>query len=208
MIYLVVALSAEARPLVAHFGLASAREIESLEIYRRPGLSLIVSGVGRAAAAAAVEALARAVPVEEHSAWLNIGVAGHRNHAIGTAVLATTIVDDVTGERWTASTPSDLHFESGSVRTVDQVELEFDSESLYDMEAAAFYRQAIRLTTPDLVQVLKIVSDNRETGALCVSAHRVQGLVERNLPGIDRLLSYLHRQARKPAPGPESAPPR
>ena len=25
---------------------------------------------------------------------------------------------------------------------------------------------------------------------------------------LDRLLSYLHRQARKPAPGPESAPPR
>lgn len=207
MIYIVVALSAEARPVVTHFGLARSREVESLEIYLRPGLSLIVSGVGRVAAAAAVDALARAVPAEDHAAWLNLGVAGHRDHAIGTAVLATAIVDDVTGEKWRVATPRGLHFESAPVRTVDQVELEFDSESLYDMEAAGFYPRAIRLTAPDLVQVLKIVSDNRETGTLCVSAHQVQSLLEQNLAGIDRLVSHLHRQARKPMAGSDSAPP-
>jgi len=203
MIYIVVALSAEARPLVAHFGLERASDLEPLEVYQRPGLGLIVSGVGKAAAAAAVEALAAAAPSEEHSVWLNLGVAGHRNHPIGTAVLATTISDEETGASWTLSTPTDLHFESGSLRTVEQVELKFESESLYEMEAAGFCRQAMRLTTPDLVQVLKIVSDNRETGTLCVSAHQVQGLVEKNLPGIDLLVSYLHRDARKQVVGPD-----
>lgn len=207
MIYIVVALSAEARPLVAHFGLERASEPETLEIYRRAGLELIVSGVGKAAAAVAVDALASVSPSEDHSVWLNLGVAGHRHYPIGTAVLATKITDEETGTSWDLSAPTDLHFESGPVLTVDQVELKFESESLYEMEAAGFCRRALHWAPPDLVQVLKIVSDNRETGTLCVSAHQVQNLVEQNLPAIDLLVSHLHREARRRSadPDPDSA---
>jgi len=197
MIYVVVALAAEARPLISHFCLAKVDELEPLCIYRRSDLVLIVGGVGKEATAASVVALAKAVPPADHSVWLNVGVAGHRKHDIGTAVLARRVIDQESGTVYELSPPADLHIENGEVRTVVHVETQYETEALYDMEAAAFCERAVDLTSSALIQVLKIVSDNRRTGTLCVSARQVQGLVEENLPEVDRLVSSLHRRARR-----------
>ena len=197
MIYVVVALSAEARPLAAHLRLERAEKLAPLAVYRRSDLALIVSGVGKEMAASAVDSLARAVPDEGPSVWLNIGVAGNRDHDIGTAVLASEVHDEERGTTCRLSPPSDLHLPIGEVRTVSQVETQFEDQAVYEMEAAAFCRRASQLTSPELVQILKIISDNRRTGTLCVSAHQVQGLVESSLPKLDLLISNLHRRARK-----------
>lgn len=204
MIYVVVALAAEARPLVAHLGLQRVPELEPLIAYRRPDLVLVVSGVGKSAAAAAVDILAEAVPPERHSAWINIGVAGHRSHAVGTVALADSVEDREGNRRWSLTVPQDLNLMMATVWTVVQVETEFEGDALYDMEAAGFCQRATRLTVPGLVQVVKIVSDNRETGTLCVSARQVQSLVQSSLPEIDRLFSSLHRSARRSAAGQSS----
>lgn len=197
MIYVVVALSAEARPLCAHLRLEKAEKLEPLSVYRRSDMALIVSGVGKDMAASAVDNLARAVAAEGPSVWLNVGVAGHRDHAIGTAVLAREVDDAEQGTTCELAPPADLHIPTGQVRTVSQVETQFEDQAVYEMEAAAFCREATQLTATELVQVLKIISDNRRTGTLCVSAHQVQGLVESNLPKLDLLISNLHRRARR-----------
>lgn len=198
MIYIVVALQAEARPLISHFGLERADELEPLELYRRPDLMVVVTGVGRAAVEATIDAMQDDLPVEAQSVWLNLGVAGHRNLPIGTEVLATEVVEESSGRSWTLIPPEDFAGELGTVRSVAHVEVDYATQQLYEMEAAAFCERTLTLTSPELVQVLKVVSDNLETGALCVSAHQVQGLVETSLPQIDRLVSYLHRRARQP----------
>lgn len=197
MIYVVVALSAEARPLCAHFQLERAEEFDTLSIYRRTDLALIVSGVGKDLAAAAVHYLAEAIPDEGPSVWLNVGVAGHRRYDVGTAVIASQVTDEDTGEVFRLYPPEDIHLEVGNIRTVSHVETKFESEALYEMEAAAFCKRAGELASGELLQVLKVVSDNRRTGTLCVSARQVQGLVEKNLPRLDLLISNLHRRARR-----------
>jgi len=196
MIYIVVALAAEARPLTSHFQLERVEELAPLSVYRRPGLVLIVAGVGKEEVATAVDNLSKAIPADGPSVWLNLGVAGHRVHDIGTAVLARQVTDAETGEVFRLSPPEDLHLEIGDVRTVSHVETKYESDALYEMEAAAFCERAARLTTVELIQVLKIVSDNRRTGTLCVSAHQVQSLVEENLPRLDLVISNLYRRAR------------
>lgn len=197
MIYMVVALAAEARPLVTHFQLTKVDELEPLSIFRQSDLALIVSGVGKDAMAASVLALARAIPPVGNTAWLNVGVAGHRYHEIGTAVLARQVRNEETGLIQQLSPPADLNLEIGEVRTVTHVEIRYESTALYEMEAAAFCESAGDLTPAELIQVLKIVSDNRASGTLCVSARQVQSLIEENLPEIDLLVSHLHRQARR-----------
>ena len=197
MILVVTALTAEARPLVAHFQLERVPELEPLSIFRGPDLALAVSGVGKEAAAMAVDQLARVVPSGRPAAWLNLGVAGHRQLEVGTAVMAQAVTDGNSGQVFRLSPPPEVHLEVGEVRTVTHVETQYDSDSLYDMEAAAFCQRAVTYTPAELVQVLKIVSDNRRTGTLCVSARQVQGLVEQNFPRIDRLISHLHRMARR-----------
>ncbi len=126
-----------------------------------------------------------------------MGVAGHRRLEIGTAVLAQQVVDDEDGDIYSLYPPRDLHLELGDVRTVTHVEMKYETDSLYEMEASAFCRQAMGLAPRDLVQVLKIVSDNRRSGTLCVSARQVQGLIEESLSKIDLLVSSLHRRARR-----------
>ena len=197
MIYVVVAMTAEARPLVAHFQLERVTELEPLSIFRGADLALITSSVGKDAAGVAVDQLAKAFASDKPPVWLNIGVAGHRSLEVGTAVLARSVTDGDTGQVFELTPPDDLHLEIGDVRTVSHVETQFETEALYEMEAAAFCERAAEHTSGPLVQVLKIVSDNRRTGTLCVSARQVQGLVEANFPRIDRLVSSLHRRARR-----------
>ena len=64
MIYIVVALSAEARPLCAHFQLDRVEALQPLSVFRRADQALIVSGVGRERAASAVESLAKAIRID------------------------------------------------------------------------------------------------------------------------------------------------
>lgn len=197
MIYVVVALQAEARPLISHFQLERVDELAPLAVYRRADLALIVAGVGKEATAAAVEALAGAMPADGPSVWLNVGVAGHRAYEIGTAVLARQVRDEESGTIYVTSPPADLQLPWGEVATVDHVETRYDTDALYEMEATAFCERTVILTHSELIQVLKIVSDNRRTGTVCVSARQVQRLIEKNLPKIDLLVSHLHRQARQ-----------
>jgi hypothetical protein len=197
MIYVAVALAAEARPLVAHFQLEKADGLQPLAVFRRSNMALIVAGVGKEAMAAAVDGLAAAAVAEDTPVWLNIGVAGHRDHEIGTAVLASRVVEEETEAVHPLSPPADLHLPLGEIRSVVHVETRFETPALYEMEAAAFCERTAALTSPELIQVLKIVSDNRASGTLCVSARQVQGLVEENLPKIDLLVSTLHRLARQ-----------
>ena len=101
--------------------------------------------------------LAKAIPPEEHSAWLNVGVAGHRHYDIGTVVLARQVTDAETSTVYRLSPPASLHLEMGEVRTVAHVETRYETPALYEMEAAAFCERAFDLTSSELIQVLKIV---------------------------------------------------
>ena len=196
MIRIVVALPAEARPLVSHFGLERVSRFDPLAIYQRPDLALIVSGPGSESAARAVEDLRCNLPVANRCAWLNLGVAGHRNMEIGTPCLASSVTRRPEDPA-IALDPPDLSCQIGTVRTVDRVELEFTDESIYEMEAYGFCSALKPETDRALVQVLKIVSDNRETGAGAVSARAVQSLIESCLPLIDRLVYQQNRRSRQ-----------
>ena len=196
MIHLVVALQAEAGPLIAHYGLERVPDTASFPVYSGSDVHLVVSGVGKEAAAGATSYLHHHVGEPRIGLWLNVGIAGHRSHPVGHAVLADRVLDQSSGRAWEPTPPVDSPCESGTVCTVDDVEARFADAALYDMEAAGFYATAVHLAPPELVQVLKIVSDNRRTGTLCVSARQVQNLVEENLSRIDHLVSSLHRRAR------------
>ena len=74
MIHLVVALRAEARPLIEHFRLRGEPERSPFALYQGDAMRLVISGVGRVAAAGATAHLATRYP-ESRAAWLNFGMA-------------------------------------------------------------------------------------------------------------------------------------
>ncbi len=195
----VVALRAEARPLIDRY------QLEAFEpgddgafrcFHGRHGRhgsdrSLVISGVGKVAAAAAVTYL-HEKPLD---VWVNVGIAGHRDRAPGELVRAHRVTDSGTGERYYPTLLGLPHIDTEGVTTVDVPETEFASRDVFDMEASGFYQTALRFSTSELVQCVKIVSDNVDTGTDGLTVERVSELVERNLDAIDDVVAHLETLA-------------
>ena len=182
----VVALRAEARPLIERYRL-DADSDGPFRTYRGGGRCLVISGVGKEAAAAATAHLDDG----PFGIWLNVGIAGHRDRAPGDLVRASRITDGASGERFYPSLLGLGHIESSGVTTVETPEGEFSSSDVYDMEASAFFVTAVRASTADLVQAVKIVSDNRDTGTGALSGPKVSALIRDNLDAIDAVVTHL-----------------
>ena len=198
---LVVAVHPEARPLVDRYRLR--RDSDSrFPVYdgelelddTRHAVSLIVSGVGKAAAAAATGYLAASRPAAM-AVWLNVGIAGHRDQSIG-AAYAVHRIRDAGAQRNFFPSLVGCRMDSRPLTTVDRPERDFDSEELYDMEGSAFYEAALNFSPTELIQCLKIVSDNRLNPADGLTKESITGLVSDRLEELDALAVDLTRLAR------------
>ncbi len=188
MTFLVVALQSEARPLVGHFRLSGTDAPGPYRLYRNDRITLVVSGIGRIACAAATAyAFARAGE-PRNQPWVNIGIAGHANIALGSARLAHRIVDRPTERAWYPSLVFEPPVATAEVVTVDRPELDLPGNALFDMEASAFFATASRFGAVELVQVLKVVSDNRESPVAKIDKALVSRLIEGHLESVAAIL--------------------
>ena len=202
--HLVVALPCEAKPLVAHYRLKRRLREKAFPVYERDGLCLTVSGIGKTAMAAAVAYSHMALGAQRHAVWVNIGVAGHRTHAIGHAYLAHKITDADSGRRWYPPWVFQPPCSSEYVCTVARPQPGYPEPVLYEMEASGFYETATRFSTSELVQCVKIVSDNASSPAEQVNARQVAELIDHQVGLIDAVLQQLRTLA---APLCEAEPP-
>ena len=194
MIAFVTALASEARPLIEHY------RMEPLEgafrLFGSKGYRLVISGIGKVAAAAATSYLHAREGEAPYGVFLNVGIAGHRSRAPGEILQTHTVRDAATNAVYYPTLLGFKELESAAVTTVDTAELEFSADTLYDMEASAFYATALRFSTSELVQCLKIVSDNRETGTEGdgegggLSKEHVSELVATHVPIIDQFAAH------------------
>ena len=97
MINLVVALQAEARPIIEALGLVQDSQAGIIPMYCNGSVSLVVSGIGRPFCAAAVTHLFHRTAQDKDQAWLNIGIAGHQQVPVGSVILASRITEHVSG---------------------------------------------------------------------------------------------------------------
>ena len=159
MLRFVVALECESRPIVEHYRLDRNSAHHAFKVFRRDQTALIVSGIGKAAAAAATAYLHLATGGERDAAWINAGIAGHRSKVVGEALVAHKIHDVAAGRSWYPPRLARANCDSGEVATVDRPETVFPAAVAYEMEASGFYSTACRFATSELVQCVKIVSD-------------------------------------------------
>lgn len=189
MVNLLVALPAEARPLTRRFALMSLQISGTLPVYAGETIRLIRSGPGKNAARTAVEQLRAFFP--EPDSWLDIGIAGHAYHPLGTPLLAHRVIDRETGHSWKPAFPFPLPCATTELITIDHPEETYAAPCAFDMEASGFCAAARRVARADQVHCLKIVSDNPQSSHRRISSKMVEELVEQNLPLIDRLVRTL-----------------
>lgn len=188
---LVVALEAEAQPLVEAFGLTAVPDGGTFSLYinAAANIRLTVSAIGKVASAAATSALQqRGEPV---SAWLNVGTAGHRKMGVGEIVLAHKITDSATDRSWYPPLVFDPPCPTGSVRTVDQSITFYPTDDLYEMEAAGFYAAASRFATHELIHCVKVTSGNAEAPMNGMGRPCVDGLIRARLEPLMELAGIL-----------------
>lgn len=200
---LVVALLPEAKPLVERFELAACDEgrtpFPCFEGHSEGnGLRLVVSGIGKFAAATAVGHLSARTSLQRDAAWLNVGVGGHRDLALGETRLANKVAEAASGRTWFPPRAFRSPCRSVPVLTVDEPETGYRTDDIYDMEAAGFFSAATRYSTAELVQSLKVVSDNaeaplgddlRQRGRQM--ARQARSLIEASGPVVERVIEEL-----------------
>lgn len=191
MLNLVVALAAESRPLIRHFGLAEDRSVTGFRVFRGEGIRLVVTGKGRVSCAAGVAALGTHEPPEAMPAWLNVGIAGHASHEVGEGVHALSVLEAATDRRWYPVQVLRLPGRGEAFCTVDVPETAYAKPYVYDMEASAFCATAVRYSTSELIQVYKVISDNRGAGVETVQKHAVRDAMIRHLDVIDEIVAGL-----------------
>lgn len=189
---LVVALSCEARPIIERYRLRPLAEQTPFPIYcdAEQQLQLIVSGVGRSAAACAVGFLAGRA-TSSAAAWLDVGTAGHRELALGSVRLAHKIEDRLAQRSLYPQLVFDPPCPTATVCTVDRAVDDYPDDALYEMEASGFFSGATRFSTAELVSVLKVVSDNAAHPSSELGPQQLAARIAQALEPLDSVLCAL-----------------
>ena len=152
---------------------------------------LIISGIGSSASSKATKHLALASEADMGTAWLNIGIGGHKDLPLATAILAQRIVDSKTEQSWFPQLVFDPPCLTASVKTVEKPDFNYPDDNVVEMEASGFYSAAESYSTREMVHCMKIISDNSQSPAGKITAAMVDKLISRNLSIIKELVRKL-----------------
>jgi nucleoside phosphorylase len=190
-LYLLVALPAEAKPLIRALGLKRLQPDGAFPRYGRGRITLILSGPGQDAAGAAT-AYTRDLSIDNNTQWINLGIAGHARLRPGDCLLADSVQDATTGQHWLLSPKADLPgIEIGPLHCVPHAETRFAQTAAYDMESAAIAQALDEFNALSRLQILKVVSDNPSNPSYRINAKMVGELMAGCLPTLDALMSRL-----------------
>jgi len=195
VINFVTALPAEAKPVISRFGLARVQSDLDFPLYQRGHITLAVTGPGKSAAAAGTDFLATLDNCLQAAIWVNVGVAGYAERQVGEVLLARSITDADSGWVWHPILPQDRPCPADDLLTLERPNSGYQHKGMVDMEASGFFPTACQYASTELVQILKVVSDNSETAARGLSAKQVRLLVGGALDILEALLVNLETLA-------------
>ncbi len=190
MLIWVAALHCEAKPVIDFYRLKKSHAKSPFDIYRGDDMTCIVSGIGKVASAAACAWLAGASRETASLAWINLGCAGAALHEIGSAFTLDKITDADSGQSYYPASVSTSSLPFSSCLTLNRPDEDYREDTLFDMEASGFVYSALRFSSAELVQAIKVVSDNRkhQTGK---NRSAVSQLVAGHIEAIDRQAKAL-----------------
>lgn len=190
-VFIFTALPCEAKPLVARFKLKKRTDIQPFAIYCNDEYCLTVTGVGKVAMSAGVSYTLAMFNAVKNPVMINIGVAGHKDKSIGSVYLAEKITDGDSGRHFYPPLIASIPCSTMAIYTSSTPQLGYVDSRLCEMEASAFYETATRFVTGELVQCIKVVSDNQETPADTLNAKRAELLIEQQLELSQQVITGL-----------------
>lgn len=184
---LVIALKAEATPLINHLEMKRFQPIGPLPLYQASGVDLVVSGPGRSSVESGVAYLHEIAPPGSNPVWVNIGICGHGSLDVGELLLADKVIEQ-NGDCWHLNTAFRTPLNSGPLSCVIAPQAEYEPQMAYDMESSGFIAALTSIASPDDLHIIKIVSDNPQCGHEKISGKGVRALITQQLDQISELI--------------------
>jgi nucleoside phosphorylase len=192
-VFIFVALPCEAKPLVQHWGLKKSINHHAYTIYSHAGIHVVVTGIGKVAMAGGVAYALACFAKTVEPVLINFGIAGHQNQALGELYWVDKIVDADTGKCFYPPLLIKPPCQRCELTSYSKPVQDYQRTGLYDMEASAFYETATRFSTGELIQCLKIVSDNAQNPAAQITESQVVAWIVEQLPTLDQAIAQLRR---------------
>ena len=189
----VVALKAEAKEIINQYKLYSFDHEGPFPIYKNKDqdIWLTISGIGQVNSAAACMFLFLKSNVPPWSIWVNIGIAGFEEK-IGGLFKIDKIISDSNKYNYYPSRVTKNKIPSATLLTVDKAQTNYSKEYMVDMEGSAFFQTVSKITSHELIVIIKIVSDNSKNKLENINSGKIENLFKNNFSSIKEcLLEYL-----------------
>ena len=192
----VVALHAEAKPIIDHLGLTKHPLPSPFALFSDETYQLVVSGMGKQNIAHAVSFLHGRITCK-NLPWLNVGLAGHGNAPLGEAFQIAKFTDQQNEQTGYPPQVFTTPLLKAFLKTCNQPSMEYHLNTAYDMEGSAFFESAYRYSNTELVQSIKIISDNPQNPVSHFDKSLVHSLISPQVPKIVSLSKEMIRAAKE-----------
>ena len=183
-INIVVAMKREAAPLIRHWDLKEKKN-DKIFYNKEKKINLIISGIGKKKAEDAAVDIAKTT--SKKAFFLNIGIAGHKHFKLGDIILVSKVTDSTSKYNWYPSLIWKTKIKTSPLITVRFPKLKYEKNLLYDMEASGFFKGARKFAGPEMVQSIKIISDNEDSSLLSITSKKIESWIEKKTNIIDKI---------------------
>lgn len=194
-ITLVCALNCEAKPWIELYKLKKACDRPfDLYVNERTQIQVLISGIGALSTATAIGWLGARAQMQNQAdrmVWLNLGIAGHATLELGTAVRAHAFVGEESLRKHYPPLTAKWSGETAAVLSVNAPSNAYPDDMMVDMEAFAFYKSASLFSSAELVQSIKVISDNEKHDISDLNATKITELMRTQLEKVNQFIDAL-----------------
>ncbi len=189
MLNIVTAFAGEAAPIIEELGLQSVRAKAGHRVYEGQGIRLGIGGMGHDRARHITGHLL-SLEQTERTGWLNIGIAGTADWKVGTMVVARSVSEYPVGRTWKLNTRTGVALPSAAIRSVKDIEQQYDPGFVYEMEASGVL-SALPVTLHDRVCCIKLISDGPDHPAHTLTRVMIRTLIQEAKDDILRCVNQI-----------------
>lgn len=189
MIQFVIALHCEAKPIIQHYRMKPCGNHGQAQFFQGENTRLAVTGVGTLSSAIATTAMGERFSSKD-SIWINVGICGGADVAIGDAFIGNKITFDQSRETIYPQLAAVSPWRGIEIKTLNAPSNRYESQRIFDMEAFGFYTAALSFATSEKIQCIKVVSDNPSAPAdKRFNKTEISSLIASQIPKIETFLA-------------------
>ena len=103
--------------------------------------------------------------------------------------MISKITDNKNKYSWYPSLLWKTKIKKAPLITVLFPKIRYTTNCLYDMEAAGFFKGARKYVGPEMVQSIKIISDNKKSSILSISSNKIENWILTKIDIINKLVN-------------------